>query len=95
MCHSWKHSNLNLIIEQYDLLWLDQMTSPPNSIILWFVEVKVNQAIPQVLLRPATWSLSFSFVLTFLQSQTLRKRQQIYEAGALSFPYVKSQLTVL
>lgn len=34
-------------------------------------------------------------MLTFLETQTLRKGQQIYEAGALSFPYDKSQLTVL
>jgi len=34
-------------------------------------------------------------VLTFLETQTIRKGEKIYEASALSFPYVKSQLTVL
>lgn len=76
----------------YDLHWLDQIISPPTSIILWFLQMKVNQAIPVSLLL---LSLNFSFVLIFLEKQIFKKRQQIYEAAAPSFPCVKSQLILL
>lgn len=58
----------------------------------------MNQAIPvipQFLLSPDTSSFSFFFVLIFVETETLRKRKQIYEVGVLSFRCVKSQLTML
>lgn len=52
----------------------------------------MNQVIP---ISHLSLSLRFIFVLIFLEKQILRKRQQIDEAGAPSFPHVKSQLIVL